>query len=85
MEDWRSDWRAIEAKFRAKVRKPERLHLRQLSREDLMAAVTVPPGPLAIDLVMGRERSCREPLLVGEQLLWAEQRPDEGGRTTLML
>ena len=50
-----------------------------------MAAVTVPPGPLAIDLVMGRERSCREPLLVGEQLLWAEQRPDEGGRTTLML
>lgn len=50
-----------------------------------MAAATVPPGPIAIDLLMGRERSCREPLVVGSQLLWAEQCPDQGGRTTLML
>ena len=33
---------------------------------------------------MGRERACKEPLLLGEQLFWAEQRPDQGGRTTLM-
>ena len=33
---------------------------------------------------MGRARACKEPLLLGEQLFWAEQRPDQGGRTTLM-
>ena len=39
---------------------------------------------LPVDQVMGRERACKEPLLIGDQLLWAEQRPDQGGRTTMM-
>jgi acetyl esterase/lipase len=40
--------------------------------------------PLPVDQVMGRERSYKEPILLGDQLFWAEQRPDQGGRTTLM-
>ena len=39
---------------------------------------------LPVDQVMGRDRACKEPLLLGEQLFWAEHRPDQGGRTTLM-
>ena len=50
-----------------------------------MAVVTVPPGPLPLDLVMGRSSSCREPLVVGQSLFWAEQGPASAGRTTLML
>lgn len=50
-----------------------------------MAVVTVPPGPLPLDLVMGRSSSCREPLVVGQRLFWAEQGPASAGRTTLML
>jgi hypothetical protein len=41
--------------------------------------------PLAAALVEGRAPSIKEPLLRDGQLLWLEQRPQEQGRTTLML
>lgn len=49
-----------------------------------MAVRSVAIPALPVDQVMGRERSCKEPLLLGDQLFWAEQCPDQGGRTTLM-
>ena len=41
-------------------------------------------GPLPAALVVGSSPSLREPVLHGDQLLWLEQRPAEGGRTTLL-
>ena len=46
---------------------------------------TSPPEPLAAALVEGRTPSLKEPLLRDGRLLWLEQRPQEQGRTTLML
>jgi len=43
------------------------------------------PEPLAAALVEGRTPSFKEPLLRDGRLLWLEQRPQEQGRTTLML
>jgi len=44
-----------------------------------------PAEPLAAALVEGRTPSLKEPLLRDGRLLWLEQRPQEQGRTTLML
>jgi dipeptidyl aminopeptidase/acylaminoacyl peptidase len=45
-----------------------------------------PPAesPLPAALVVGRDPSLREPLLCDGLLFWLEQRPREGGRTTLL-
>jgi dienelactone hydrolase len=43
------------------------------------------PQPLPAAQVVGRTPSLREPLLRGGRLFWLEQRPQEGGRTTLMV
>lgn len=44
-----------------------------------------PAEPLSAALVEGRTPSLKEPLLRDGRLLWLEQRPQEQGRTTLML
>jgi hypothetical protein len=44
-----------------------------------------PPQPLPARLVVGRDPSLREPLLRDGLLFWLEQRPQEGGRTTLLV
>ncbi|QEY33540.1 S9 family peptidase [Synechococcus sp. RSCCF101] len=53
-----------------------------------MSAPTPPPatGPDPLDsaLATGRWPSIREPRLLASRLYWLEQRPGEGGRTTLM-
>jgi acetyl esterase/lipase len=42
-------------------------------------------APLPLDAVVGARPSWRDPRWWGERLLWLEQRPAEGGRTTLLL
>ena len=42
------------------------------------------PQPLPTSVVVGSLPSWKEPWLVGRRLFWLEQRPWEGGRTTLM-
>ena len=49
------------------------------------SSTTKPAEPLAAALVEGRTPSLKEPLLRDGRLLWLEQRPQEQGRTTLML
>ena len=44
-----------------------------------------PLQPLPAELALGSGVSIREPLLAEGRLFWAEQRPQERGRTTLML
>lgn len=41
-------------------------------------------APLSAAVALGRSTDLREPSLLGGTLHWLEQRPDEGGRTTLM-
>jgi dipeptidyl aminopeptidase/acylaminoacyl peptidase len=41
--------------------------------------------PLTAAAVVGRTPSVKEPLLQGGRLFWLEQRPHEGGRTTLLV
>ncbi len=43
------------------------------------------PPPLPAAQVVGRRPGLREPLLSDRRLFWLEQRPQEGGRTTLMV
>lgn len=43
------------------------------------------PQPLPAAQVVGRRPGLREPVLSGGRLFWLEQRPQEGGRTTLMV
>ncbi|MCP9888394.1 S9 family peptidase [Cyanobium sp. ATX 6A2] len=55
-------------------------------RQSHIAGLPPPAGlPLPAALVVGRTPSLREPLLRGGWLFWLEQRPLEGGRTTLMM
>ncbi len=90
----------LSARLRALAGKPrETLHrsalLNTSSSPTLSTAATSPrppepgrrdrPEPLAAALVEGRTPSLKEPLLRDGQLLWLEQRPQEQGRTTLML
>ena len=42
------------------------------------------PAPLPADLVVGQTPSLKEPQLLDGSLYWLEQRPHEGGRTTLL-
>jgi acetyl esterase/lipase len=42
------------------------------------------PEPLSAAAVVGQTPTLLEPRLVGEQLFWLEQRPQEQGRTTLL-
>ncbi|MEB3263355.1 MAG: peptidase S9, partial [Synechococcus sp.] len=44
-----------------------------------------PREPLPAERVVGRTPVLKEPLLEGGRLFWLEQRPQEGGRTTLMV
>ena len=44
-----------------------------------------PSKPLPVSVALGSTPALREPLLDGGRLFWLEQRPHEGGRTTLML
>ena len=46
--------------------------------------MSVSPAPLSAELVLGRTPSLKEPQLLDGVLYWQEQRPHEGGRTTLM-
>ena len=49
-----------------------------------MHAVADPPGALPAAVVVGQTPSLREPRLLDGVLYWLEQRPHEGGRTTLL-
>ena len=49
-----------------------------------MHAVADPPGALPAAVVVGQTPSLREPRLLNGVLYWLEQRPHEGGRTTLL-
>ncbi|MEI7953437.1 MAG: peptidase S9, partial [Synechococcaceae cyanobacterium ELA182] len=43
------------------------------------------PRPLSASVVVAASPAIREPRLDGERLFWLEQRPGEGGRTTLLM
>ena len=90
----------LSAKLRALAAKPRETRPRSAplntsSSPTLSTAATSPrppepgrrdrPVPLAAALVEGRAPSIKEPLLRDGRLLWLEQRPQEQGRTTLML
>ena len=49
-----------------------------------MHAVAAPPRALPAAVVVGQTPSLREPRLLDGVLYWLEQRPHEGGRTTLL-
>jgi hypothetical protein len=49
-----------------------------------MHAVADPSGALPAAVVVGQTPSLREPRLLDGVLYWLEQRPHEGGRTTLL-
>lgn len=49
-----------------------------------MASPSTSPAPLSAALVLGKTPSLKEPRLLGSDLYWLEQRPQERGRTTLM-
>ncbi len=42
-------------------------------------------APLSAELVLGQVPSLKEPRLIGDWTLWLEQRPNEGGRTTVLI
>ena len=44
-----------------------------------------PAIPLAADVALGRSPVLRDPQLVGDWVLWLEQRPQEKGRTTALI
>ncbi|MEB3308008.1 MAG: prolyl oligopeptidase family serine peptidase [Cyanobacteriota bacterium] len=50
-----------------------------------MTGGTGAKDPLSAAAVVERSPSIREPRLVGDRLYWLEQRPDEEGRTTLLV
>ena len=50
-----------------------------------MASVHTSPAPLSAELVLGKTPSLKEPKLPGGVLYWLEQRPQEQGRTTLII
>jgi dienelactone hydrolase len=50
-----------------------------------LAADTGTKSPLSAAAVVNRTPSIREPRLEGGRLFWLELRPDEGGRTTLLV
>ncbi len=41
--------------------------------------------PLSAELVLGQTPTLKEPRLVNDLVLWLEQRPEEGGRTTALI
>jgi hypothetical protein len=42
------------------------------------------PSPISVELIAKASAKASDPKLVGEQIWWAESRPQEGGRVTLM-
>ncbi|MFL0736367.1 MAG: peptidase S9, partial [Prochlorococcus sp.] len=44
-----------------------------------------PVQPLSAELALGRTPAFKEPRLIGDWVLWLEQRPHEQGRTTALI
>ena len=65
---------------------PSPVHLQFAARPSMQPSRQPPiQAPLAAAAVVGRTPSLKEPLLAQGRLFWLEQRPDENGRTTLMV